>query len=103
MRLASSVQEDALATPQAPRSVRTRPGGIVRWPGTTVIENKHSNRGWSMTYLQRECSCRRAEEEEEEEEEEERRRRFNVGRVLVLNNPPAGEQRHVRGYDHLAD
>jgi len=30
------------------------------------------------------------EEEEEEEEGEERRRRFNIGRVLVLNNPSPG-------------
>ena len=38
-----------------------------------------------MTYLQGECSHRRADEEEEEEEEEEV---FNDGRVVVLNTPP---------------
>ena len=38
----------------------------VRQPGSRVIENKHSNRGRSTTYIQGECSYRRAEEEEEE-------------------------------------
>jgi len=36
-----------------------------------------------MTYLQGECSVRHAEQEEEDG------KRFNLGRVLVLNSPPA--------------
>ena len=40
-------------------------------PPSRVIDNKHSNRVRSMTYLQGECSYRRAQEEEEEEEEKE--------------------------------
>jgi len=39
-----------------------------------------------MTYLQGECSYRRAEEEEENQRR--RRRGFNVTQVLVLNTPP---------------
>ena len=42
------------------------------------MENKHSNRGRSTTYRQGECAHKRVEEGS-----------FNVGRVLVLNNPPA--------------
>jgi hypothetical protein len=38
--------------------------------GRRVIENTHSTRDRSITYLEGECSHRRAEEEEEEEEEE---------------------------------
>jgi len=35
-------------------------------------------------------ACSQAREDEEEDEEEgRRRRRFSVGRVLILNNPPA--------------
>ena len=33
-------------------------------PGSRAIQNIHSNRDRSMTYLQGECSYRRAEEEE---------------------------------------
>ena len=47
--------------------------------GRRVIENKHWNRPRSMAYLQGECSYRHAGS----------LRRFNVGRVLVLNDPPA--------------
>jgi hypothetical protein len=34
---------------------------------TSFIDNKHWNRDQSITYVQSECSYRRAEEEEEEE------------------------------------
>jgi len=48
-------------------------------PGRRVIENTHSSRYRSTTYLQGECSYIRADSV----------RRFNVSRVLVLNDPPA--------------
>ena len=44
-----------------------------------ATQNKHSNRDQIMPYLQGECSCTRADLID----------RFNVSRVLVLNNPPA--------------
>jgi len=65
-----------------PRSPRPR---WAVWPfadsGIRVIESKHSIEiGQArMTYLECERSYRRAEER--------RRRRFNVDRVLALNNP----------------
>jgi len=45
-----------------------------------VIDNKHSNRDWSMTYLPGECSCsyRRADSV----------CRFNVGRVTCTEDTP---------------
>jgi len=51
-------------------------------PDGRVIEIKHSNRDWSVTYRQGECSThyRRSEDGRRRR----RRRRFNVGRVLVL-------------------
>jgi len=48
-------------------------------PRGRVIADQHSDRDRSVTYLQGECKYRRADSA----------RRFNVGRVLVLNNPPA--------------
>ena len=48
-----------------------------------VIENKHSNRDWSMTDLQGECRYRLSEEEEEEEEVQRRM----VECVLLISTP----------------
>jgi hypothetical protein len=49
-------------------------------PDRRVIENKHSNRDLSMTYLQCDCSYGSAVSA----------RRFNVGRMLVLRTPLPG-------------
>jgi len=49
-------------------------------PGRRVNENQHSNHDRSTTHIMGECRCRRVD----------LLRRFNVGRALVLNNPPAG-------------
>jgi len=71
--------------PQSRRCRRSR--GLQSWtsalttrrarPRRRVVDNRHSNRVRSMTYLHGECSYRRAEEEG----------RFNVGQVLVLSDP----------------
>jgi hypothetical protein len=57
--------------------------------GRRLIENTHSTRDRSMTYLAHTDARMRRRR---------RRRRFNVSGVLVLNNPPASYLKSVKAF-----
>jgi len=70
------------AVPSRPELSSTSPSRVCTpptGPSRRVNDNRHSNRGRSMTYLEGGISCRL----------QRMRKRFIVGPVVVLNNPPA--------------
>ena len=85
-------------------SITLVPGQHDRCPDRRVIENRYSNRYWSMipTHLQGKWSYRRAEqeegeaeeegeeeEEEDEEEEEEEEEKLKFGRLFIRGVQPS--------------